>query len=167
MSCSTSSEQHKVTHILLQSRPQDSFLGQMVWGVLRCVSGFSGSSAGKESPCNAGDPSLIPGLGRSLEKGKAIPSSTVAWRIPWRCVSLSDRTLNSAVAFWKGRPLLPLSPCSPCHLQGRVKIGSQLILKDGALRNSPLSSCFGKRVCEPREARGWIGQVLRDKTSHF
>ena len=24
-----------------------------------------GSSAGKESPCNAGDPSLIPGLGRS------------------------------------------------------------------------------------------------------
>ena len=26
---------------------------------------FSGSSAGKESACNAGDPGLIPGLGRS------------------------------------------------------------------------------------------------------
>ena len=26
--------------------------------------GFPGSSAGKESTCNAGDPSLIPGLGR-------------------------------------------------------------------------------------------------------
>ena len=27
--------------------------------------GFPGSSAGKESACNAGDPGLIPGLGRS------------------------------------------------------------------------------------------------------
>ena len=27
--------------------------------------GFPGSSAGKESACNAGDPSLIPGSGRS------------------------------------------------------------------------------------------------------
>ena len=31
--------------------------------------GFSGSSAGKESTCNAGDPGLIPGLGRSPEEG--------------------------------------------------------------------------------------------------
>ena len=27
--------------------------------------GFPGSSAGKESACNSGDPGLIPGLGRS------------------------------------------------------------------------------------------------------
>ena len=37
---------------------------------------------------NAGDPSSIPGLGRSLEKGKATHSSILAWRIhglysPW------------------------------------------------------------------------------------
>ena len=31
--------------------------------------GFPGSSAGKEYTCNAGDPSLIPGLGRSAEEG--------------------------------------------------------------------------------------------------
>ena len=31
--------------------------------------GFPGSSAGKESTCNAGDPSLIPGLGRSHREG--------------------------------------------------------------------------------------------------
>ena len=31
--------------------------------------GFPGSSAGKESTCNAKDPGSIPGLGRSLEKG--------------------------------------------------------------------------------------------------
>ena len=31
--------------------------------------GFSGSSAGKESACNAGNPSSIPGSGDPLEKG--------------------------------------------------------------------------------------------------
>ena len=33
--------------------------------------------------CNTGDLGLIPGLGRSLEKGKATHSSVLAWRIPW------------------------------------------------------------------------------------
>ena len=32
-------------------------------------SGFPGSSAGTESTCNAGDPSLIPGSGRSPGEG--------------------------------------------------------------------------------------------------
>ena len=36
--------------------------------------GFSGSSAGKESTCNAGDPGLIPGLGRSPEEGIRLPT---------------------------------------------------------------------------------------------
>ena len=31
--------------------------------------GFSGGSVGKESVCYVGDPSLIPGLGRSPEEG--------------------------------------------------------------------------------------------------
>ena len=31
--------------------------------------GFPGSSVGKESVCNAGDPSSIPGLERSPEEG--------------------------------------------------------------------------------------------------
>ena len=35
--------------------------------------GFPGSSAGKESTCNAGDPSLIPGLGRSPGEGNGYP----------------------------------------------------------------------------------------------
>ena len=45
--------------------------------------GFPNGSDGKESTCNAGDPGLIPGLGRSLEKGMAIQSSVLTWRIPW------------------------------------------------------------------------------------
>ena len=32
---------------------------------------FPSSSVGKEAACNAGDPSLIPGLGSPLEKGQA------------------------------------------------------------------------------------------------
>ena len=34
---------------------------------------FPGSSAGKESACNAGDPSSIPGLGRSTGEGIGYP----------------------------------------------------------------------------------------------
>ena len=34
---------------------------------------FPGSSAGKESTCNAGDPGLIPGLGRSPAEGIGYP----------------------------------------------------------------------------------------------
>ena len=38
-----------------------------------------------KTACNAGDPALIPALGRedSLEKEMATHSSILAWRIPW------------------------------------------------------------------------------------
>ena len=42
------------------------------------IYGFLSGSVGKESACNAGDPSSVPGL-----KEMAIHSSTLAWRIPW------------------------------------------------------------------------------------
>ena len=42
---------------------------------------FPGSSAGKESACNAGDSGSIPGSGRSLEKIQAIHSSILD--LPW------------------------------------------------------------------------------------
>ena len=35
--------------------------------------GFPGASHGKESACNAGDPGLIPGLGRSPGEGNGYP----------------------------------------------------------------------------------------------
>ena len=35
--------------------------------------GFPSSSDGKASACNAGDPGLIPGLGRSPEEGNGYP----------------------------------------------------------------------------------------------
>ena len=44
--------------------------------------GFPGGASGKESACNAGDASLITGLGRSPGGGYGT-SSILAWRIPW------------------------------------------------------------------------------------
>jgi len=35
--------------------------------------GFPNSSVGKEIPCNAGDPSSVPGLGRSTGEGISNP----------------------------------------------------------------------------------------------
>ena len=42
-----------------------------------------GKPNGKESACNEGDPSFIPGLEDPLEKEMATFSSILAWRIPW------------------------------------------------------------------------------------
>ena len=44
---------------------------------------FPGSSDGKASAYNAGDPGSIPGSGRSLEKEMATHPSIPAWKIPW------------------------------------------------------------------------------------
>ena len=64
--------------------------------------GFPGSSAGKESTCNAGDPDLIPGLGRSPGGGHGNPlqysclenphgQRSLAGYSPWGCKE-SDMT---------------------------------------------------------------------------
>ena len=44
--------------------------------------GFLGGSDSKESACNAGDPGLIPKLGRSPREGNGAHSIILAWRIP-------------------------------------------------------------------------------------
>jgi len=50
---------------------------------LNCVAykGVPGSSAGKESPCNAGDPGVIPGSGRSAGEGNSYPLQC-SWASP-------------------------------------------------------------------------------------
>ena len=52
--------------------------------------GFPDRSAGNESACNAGDPSSIPGLGRSPGGGHATHSCIFGWRI------LTDRGARQA-----------------------------------------------------------------------
>ena len=41
--------------------------------VVTVIMGCPGSSVGKESACSAGDPGLIPGLGRSTGEGIGYP----------------------------------------------------------------------------------------------
>ena len=53
--------------------------------LLHQYEGFPGSSAGKESTCNVGDPGLIPELGRSPGEGIDYPfqHSWAAWWLRW------------------------------------------------------------------------------------
>ena len=47
-------------------------MGRRELNIIKAM-GFSGSSGGKESACNAGDPGSIPGLGRSPGEGIGYP----------------------------------------------------------------------------------------------
>ena len=64
--------------------------------------GFPGSSAGKESACNAGDPGLIPGSGRSTGEGIGYP-------LQYSQASLVAQSVKNSPAI-QGRPGLGRSP---------------------------------------------------------
>ena len=53
--------------------------------------GFPGRSAGKESVCNAGDPGLIPGSGRS-------PGEGLGYSLPYSWVSLAAQLVKNPPA---------------------------------------------------------------------
>ena len=53
--------------------------------------GFPGSSAGKESTCNAGDPSSIPGLGQS-------PGEGIGYPLQYSWASLVSQTVKNPLA---------------------------------------------------------------------
>ena len=56
--------------------------------------GFSDSSVSNESACNAGDPGLIPGLGRATGEGIGYPLQ-YAW------VSLVAQLVKNPSAMWE------------------------------------------------------------------
>ena len=56
--------------------------------------GFPGGSDGKESACNAGDPSLIPGLGRSAGEGIGYP-------LQYSWASLVAQLVKNPPAMWE------------------------------------------------------------------
>ena len=62
--------------------------------VLLLSSSFPGSSAGKESACSAGDPSSVPGSGRSAGEGIGYP-------LQYFWVSLAAQLLNNLPAMWE------------------------------------------------------------------
>ena len=55
--------------------------------------GLPGSSAGKESACNAGDPGLIIGLGRS-------PGEGIGYPLQYSWASLVAQTVKNPSAMW-------------------------------------------------------------------
>ena len=56
--------------------------------------GFPGSSAGKESACNAGDPGLIPGSGRS-------PGEGIGYPLQYSWASLVAQIVKNPSAMWE------------------------------------------------------------------
>ena len=68
---------------------------------------------GKESACNERDLGWIPGLRRSLEKGKATHSSILAWRIPWTTVWVGGMGGESQRVGYTER--LSLTYLQKCH----------------------------------------------------
>ena len=82
--------------------------------------GFSGSSAGKESTCNAGDPSLIPGSGRFAGEGMGYPlqyswaslmaqlvknppavRETWVWSLGWEDPLEKGKATHSSILAWR------------------------------------------------------------------
>ena len=98
-----------------------SFLGVELLGHI-VILGFPGSSAGKESACNAGDPGLIPGSGRFPGEGIGYPlqnswASLVAQMVknPLAKREMQDRLLgweDPRRRAWKSTPVF-LSAESP------------------------------------------------------
>ena len=64
-----------------------------------------GSSAGKESTCNAGDPSPIPGLGRS-------PGEGIGYPLQYSWASLVAQTVKN----------LPAMPETPVRFLGQEEL---------------------------------------------
>ena len=66
----------------------DPWVGKIPWRRDRLLTpvflDFPGGSVGKESACNVGDLSSIPGLGRSPGGGHGNHSIILAWRIPMK-----------------------------------------------------------------------------------
>ena len=60
------------------------------------IRGFPGNLAGKESTCNAGNPSSTPGLGRSAGEGIVYP-----FQYSW--ASLVAQTVKNPLAMWETR----------------------------------------------------------------
>ena len=57
-----------------------------LWGITRDAwrrKGFPSGSDSKQSACKLGEPGLVPGSERPLEKGGRVVLTLLAWKIPW------------------------------------------------------------------------------------
>ena len=61
-------------------------MGPILYSSLTALVGFPDRTVGKEFTCNAGDPSSIPGLGRSPGEGKGYPVGCSGLENPMDCM---------------------------------------------------------------------------------
>ena len=61
---------------------------------VKTLRGFPGSTAGKESACNAGDPGWLPGAGRSAGEGIGYP-------LQYSWASLVTELVKNLLAMWE------------------------------------------------------------------
>ena len=69
-------------------------MGDILSGLPSLLLGFPGSSVGKETACNAGDPGSIPGSGRSAGKGIGYP-------LQYSWASLVAQLVQNLPAMWE------------------------------------------------------------------
>ena len=67
---------------------------QLLMLVSARLMGFTDSSIGQESACNAGDPGLLPGSGRSAGEGTGYP-------LQYSCASLVSQLVKNLHAMWE------------------------------------------------------------------
>ena len=79
-----------------------------------CLLGFPCGSAGKESTCNAGDLSSIPGLGRYPREGKGYPLQYSGLEISMDCIMYSS---------WSCKKLDTTEQLSLCLLVYIMQVG--------------------------------------------
>ena len=66
----------------------------MIFTFIMCSMDFPGSSAGKESACNTGDPGSVPGLGRSREEG-------IGYAFQYSWASLVAQMVKNPPSMWE------------------------------------------------------------------
>ena len=114
------------------------------------IRGFPGSSAGKESACNAGDHGLIPGSGRSPGEGIGYP-----FQYSW--ASLVAQTVKNLLAMWENwvwSLCWEWTTWDPSVVIGLPIVG-MLIGRAGSWSGwLPLSASYGG--CQPTGRWGWV-----------
>ena len=63
--------------------------------------GLPGSSDGKESTCNAGDPGLLPGLGRPGDPGSLPAGEGIGYPLQYSWVSLVAQLVKNPPTIWE------------------------------------------------------------------
>ena len=117
---------------------------------------FPGGSVGKESACNAGDTGSIPGQEDPLEKGMAIHSRILAWRIPWTdepggLQSMGSQTVRHDWSDWALIGRTPALLFAHCLWQGSPTPGPQTGTGPWLVRNWSAQQDVGGR---------WASEVL-------